>query len=72
METVLFVELMLIQFQIVHVLITISQTCIKEKKFVKFVMSDVLIVMPFSITVLIVPQDPEDLVLQDVLVQKVS
>lgn len=38
----------------------------------KSVMSDVTIVEKFSITVLIVPSEPEDMVLQTVPVQSVS
>jgi hypothetical protein len=39
---------------------------------VKFVMSDVTIVEKFSIIVVIVPSEPEDMVLQTVPVQSVS
>ena len=69
MVTVPSVEPMLIQSQIVLVFLTISLTPIKVKKFVKFVMSDVLNVLPFSITVHLVPLVPEDLMLHTVLVQ---
>jgi len=51
MVTVPSVELMLIQSQNVHVWLTISLICIKIKKFAKFVMLDVVIVLESSITV---------------------
>jgi hypothetical protein len=69
MVTVPSVELTLTQSQNVHVLLTISQICIKEKKFVKFVTLDVPIVPVSSITVLLVPQKLEDLVPHTVTVQ---
>jgi len=69
MVTVLFVDLMLVQSQHVDVTNTISLTCIKEEKFVKFVMLDVIIVMEFSIIVPTVLLDLEDLVLHTVHVQ---
>lgn len=69
MVTVPSVEPMLIQSQIVLVFLTISQIPIKVKKFVKFVMSDVLNVLLFSITVHLVPLVPEDKVLHIVNVQ---
>jgi hypothetical protein len=69
MVTVPSVELMLTQFQNVHVLLIISQVSIKTKKFVKFVMLDVMNVIIFSTTVWIVPQPPEDLVPHIVLAQ---
>lgn len=69
MVTVPSVEPMLIQSQIVFVFLTISQIPIKVKKFVKFVMSDVLNVLLFSITVHLVPLVPEDKLLHIVNVQ---
>jgi hypothetical protein len=68
MVTVLFVELTLIQFQTVHVLLIISQICIKEEKFAKFVTSHVTTVIIFFIIVLIVLLVPEDLVPHNVTV----
>jgi hypothetical protein len=61
MVTVLNVDQMPAQFQLVNVTNTISLTCIKEKKSVKSVTSDVEIVITFSITVLTVLLKPEDL-----------
>jgi hypothetical protein len=74
MVTVPNVELMPTQSQIVVVLLTISNLFIKVKKFVKFVMSDVMNVLTFSITVYLVLLILEDLmphtvnVLLDILI----
>jgi hypothetical protein len=74
MVTVPNVELMPTQSQIVVVLLTISNLFIKVKKFVKFVMSDVMNVLTFSITVYLVLLTLEDLkphtvtVLLDILI----
>jgi hypothetical protein len=74
MVTVPNVELMPTQSQIVVVLLTISNLSIKVKKFVKFVMSDVMNVLTFSITVYLVLLILEDLmphtvnVLLDILI----
>jgi len=70
METVPNVDQMPVQSQLVNVKLTISPTSIKERKFVKFVMSDVKIVPKSSTTVPIVPKKPEDLVHQNVVAQK--
>jgi len=68
MVTVLSVEPMLAQYQTVHVMLITLLTCIKVKKFVKFVMLDVMIVPEFSTIVLIVPLTLEEQVPQPVLV----
>jgi len=70
MEIVLFVELMLTLSLIVIVLLIISLICIKEEKFAKFVMLDVITVHNFSTTVLIVLKELEDLVPHTVTVLK--
>lgn len=70
--TVPFVELTLDQSHSVIVTLTISLPCIKTKKFVKFVTSDVSNVLESSITVTNVPVVPEDTEPQNVTAQKVS
>jgi hypothetical protein len=70
MVPVLNVEITLVQFQIVHVLITISNLTTKVTIFVKSVMSDVTIVPELSTTVLIVPSVLEDLMPHTVNVHK--
>jgi hypothetical protein len=72
MVTVPSVELTPDQSHFVIVTLIISLPCIKVKKSVKFVTSDVLNVLESSITVTNVPVLPEDLTPQNVNVQKVS
>lgn len=59
-----------VQSQNVLVMDTISLTCIKEKKFVKFVMLDVTIVLVFSITVSTVKPVLEEIMLHIVIVHQ--